>query len=139
MIMTLVAQTLKNLPARRPGLSPWVRKIPWRRKWQPTPVFLPGESLGWRSLAGCSPQGHTELDTTKVTQHAHRRQERFEWSKLGLERGLIRSVILNVWSLRCLLGIKMEMSHRQLNIQLNVQSQKISLSKYIYESGLLEP
>ena len=69
MIMTLVpgGSKVKNLPARRPGLDPWVRKIPWRRKWQLIPVFLPGESLGWRSLAGCSPQGHTELGTTEVT------------------------------------------------------------------------
>ena len=39
---------------RRPGFNPWVGKIPWRRKWQPTPVFLPGESHGQRSLAGYS-------------------------------------------------------------------------------------
>ena len=44
----------------------WV-KILWRREWQPTPVLLPGESYGWRSLVGCSPQGHTESDTTEVT------------------------------------------------------------------------
>ena len=37
----------------------------WRRKWQPTPVFLPGKSQGQRSLAGCSPWGHEELDTTE--------------------------------------------------------------------------
>ena len=36
----------------------------WRRKWQPTPVFLPGESQGWGSLVGCRLWGHTELDTT---------------------------------------------------------------------------
>jgi len=36
-------------------------------KWQPTPVFLPGESQGWGSLVGCSPWGRTELDTTEVT------------------------------------------------------------------------
>ena len=40
----------------------------WRRKWHPTPVFLPGESQGWGSLVGCRLWGHTELDTTKVTQ-----------------------------------------------------------------------
>ena len=40
---------------RRCRSDPWVRKIPWRRKQQPTPVFLPGESHGPRSLAGCSP------------------------------------------------------------------------------------
>ena len=50
---------------QRPGFSPWVGKIPWRRKWQPTPVFLPGESHGWRSLVGCSPQGRKESDMTE--------------------------------------------------------------------------
>ena len=44
--------------SRRFGLDPWVRKIPWRRKWQPTPLFLPGESHGQRSLVGCSPWNH---------------------------------------------------------------------------------
>jgi len=39
----------------------------WRRKWQPTPVFLPGESQGWGSLVGCHPWGCTELDMTEVT------------------------------------------------------------------------
>ena len=39
----------------------------WRRKWQPTPVFLPGESHGWRSLVVCSPWGHTESDATEAT------------------------------------------------------------------------
>ena len=40
----------------------------WRRKWQPTPVFLPGESQGWGSLVGCCLWGHAELDTTEATQ-----------------------------------------------------------------------
>ena len=44
---------------------PWVRKIPWRRTQQPTPVVLVGESRGQRSLAGYSPHGHKELDTTE--------------------------------------------------------------------------
>ena len=44
--------------------DPWVRKIPWRREWLPTPVFLPGEFHGQRSLVGYSPWGHKELDTT---------------------------------------------------------------------------
>ena len=39
----------------------------WRRKWQPTPVFLPGESQGWRSLVGCRLWGRAELDTTEAT------------------------------------------------------------------------
>ena len=45
--------------------DPWVRKIPWRREWQPTPVFLPGESHGQRSLAGYSLWGRKESDTTE--------------------------------------------------------------------------
>ena len=48
-------------------LDPSVGRIPWRRKWQPTPVFLPGESHGQGSLAGYSPWGHKELDTTECT------------------------------------------------------------------------
>ena len=47
------------------GFDPWVGKIPWRSAWQPTPAFLPGESRGQRSLAGYSPWGHTEWDTTE--------------------------------------------------------------------------
>ena len=45
----------------------WVGKIPWRRKWQPLLVFLPGESHGQRILAGYSPWGPKELYTTKLT------------------------------------------------------------------------
>ena len=53
------------LQCGRPGFSPWVRKIPWRRKWQPTPGFLPGKSHGQRSLVGYSPRGPKESDTTE--------------------------------------------------------------------------
>ena len=54
---------------KRPGFDPWVGKIPWRRAWQPTPVFVPGESKERRWLAGYSPWGHKESDTTEVTWH----------------------------------------------------------------------
>ena len=53
------------LQCRRPRFDPWVVKIPWRGKWQPTPVFLPGKSHGQKSLASYSPWGHTESDTTE--------------------------------------------------------------------------
>ena len=53
---------VKNSPAMR---ETWVGKIPWRRKWLPTPVFWPGEFHGQRSLAGYSPWGHKESDTTE--------------------------------------------------------------------------
>ena len=51
----------------RHRFDPWVRKIPWRRAWQPTPVFLPGESHGQRSLGSYSPWSPTELDMPEVT------------------------------------------------------------------------
>ena len=50
---------------RRCGFSPWVQRIPWRRRWQPTPLFLPGKSHGQRSLAGYSSRGRKESDTTE--------------------------------------------------------------------------
>ena len=49
----------------------------WRRKWQPTPVFLPGESQGRGSLVGCRLWGHTELDMTEATQQQQQQQEQF--------------------------------------------------------------
>jgi len=52
---SLVAQTVKHLPTMwETGFNPWVRKISWRRKWQPTPVFLPGKSHGQWNLVGYS-------------------------------------------------------------------------------------
>ena len=63
----------KNLPANAGDAgdsgSILVGKIPWRRKWQPTPVFLLGKSHGQRSLAGYSLWGHEELDMTEGTAH----------------------------------------------------------------------
>ena len=53
-----------------------VRKIPWKTKWQPTPVFFPGKAHGQRSLAGYSPKGHKELDTTeRLCIHAKTNKE----------------------------------------------------------------
>ena len=52
---------------QRLGFDPWVRKISWRRAWQFTPVLLPGESHGQRSLVGHSPWGHRESDMTEKT------------------------------------------------------------------------
>ena len=54
------------LQCGRPWLDPWVQKIPWIRKWQPMPVFLPRESHGWRSLEGYSPLGGKESDMTEL-------------------------------------------------------------------------
>ena len=61
---------VKNLPDSAGdtgdmGLIPRSGRFPWRRKWQPTPVFLPGDSHGWRSLVGYSPGGRKESDTNE--------------------------------------------------------------------------
>ena len=54
---------------KRRRFNPWAGKIPWRRTWQPTPVFLPGESHGQGSLVGYSPWGHKELGMAESTSH----------------------------------------------------------------------
>ena len=56
---------------RRCGFDPWFRKIPWRSKWKPTPVFLPGKSHGKRSLAGYNPWGHKRVGHNSATKHTH--------------------------------------------------------------------
>ena len=61
---------VKNLPAmQETRFDPWVRKIPCRREWLLTLVFLPGEFHGQRSLADYSPWGHKELDTIEQLTH----------------------------------------------------------------------
>ena len=71
---TLGIPSVKNLLAiqetQEMWFSPWIRKIPWRRKWQPTPVFSPGESHGMRNLVGYSPQSHKESDVTEQSTHS---------------------------------------------------------------------
>ena len=91
---------IKNPPANTGDtreMDPWVRKIPWRRKWKPTPVFLPEKSHGHRSLVGYSPKGCKELDTVSVyartCTHTHThttRISKFTWTdKCSFEVDLI--------------------------------------------------
>ena len=61
-VLSLVAQVVKNLPSM---LETWVGKTPWRMEWPPTPVILPEESHGQRSLVGYSPWGRKESDSTE--------------------------------------------------------------------------
>ena len=63
------------MQCERPRFDTWAKKIPWRRKLQPTPVFLPGESHGQRSLAGDSPWGSKESD---MTEHAYTTESKTE-------------------------------------------------------------
>ena len=75
---------------RRPEFDPWVRKIPCRKDWLPTLVFLLGEFLGQRILVGYSPWGHKELDMTEPltdTESVFRRLS----NQIGIPRKEIRS------------------------------------------------
>ena len=71
---SLADQIVKNLPAfGRPGFDPWVGKIPWRRGWQPTLVFLTAKSQGQRSLVGS--MGSQRVRHDQVTKHRHSQKE----------------------------------------------------------------
>ena len=59
---------ISGVPAMQ-EFDPWVKKMPWRRKWQPTPVFLPGKSHGQKSLAGYSPWVSKESDMTYMYKY----------------------------------------------------------------------
>ena len=65
---TVVKNVCQFRRCKRQGFDPWVGKIPWSRKWQPTPVFLRGKFHGERSLAGYSPWGHEESDMSMHAQ-----------------------------------------------------------------------
>ena len=87
---------IKAAPSTSPALAerifnPWVEKIPWRRKWQPAPVFLPGESHRQGRLVGYSPWGHRESDITEHTTQVLRMQFSHEFHLLlSVREGDIR-------------------------------------------------
>ena len=70
----------------RPGFYPWVGKISWRRAWQPTPVILPKESQGQRSLEGCSPQGRRVRHDWATKHSTHHTQSESCHQGLRIER-----------------------------------------------------
>ena len=72
----------------------------WRRKWQPTPLFLPGESQGWRSLVGCRLRGRTESDTTEATQQQQQQQQVLQWGNSSSFSVMQQGVKLQKQSLR---------------------------------------
>ena len=83
---------VKNVPhntmrLRRCEFDPWVRKVPWRRKWQSTPVFLPEKSHEQRILEGCRPRGSKRVGPDQATEHTHTHESkiiscaRFLWAR----------------------------------------------------------
>ena len=94
----------------------------WRRKWQPTPVFLPGESQGWGSLVGCCLWGRTESDTTEVTywqqQHVHINKLRYiDDTTLMAESEELNSLLM-----------KVKQESEKVGLMLNTQKTKIMAS-----------
>ena len=85
---------------RRCRFNPWVRKIPWRRKWQPTPVFLPGKSPGQGSLVGYSPRGRKRVGHDLVTKQqlvsSTRRQVDFFFSCCSFKKCFYFTLNYNV-------------------------------------------
>ena len=71
---------------KRWGFDPWVRKIPWSRKWQPTPIFLPGKFHGQKSLAGYNPWDSKESGTT---EHTHCNKSYVNLISLSLSQNII--------------------------------------------------
>ena len=98
---------VKNPPAnagdiRDSDSNPGSGKIPLGRAWQPTPVFLPGESHGQRSLGGYSPQGRKESDPAEVTAHGHACRERCMYMySVPLECNLLSATCLFHNSIVC--------------------------------------
>ena len=84
---------------RRYGFDPWVGKIPWRRKWQHTPVFLPRKYHRQKSLAGYGPQGHKELDMTEwLCMHALAdNQGQLSLLAHRVTKGIVRRAMGSVW------------------------------------------
>ena len=91
LLLILMAQMVKNLPGmRKTGLDPWVEKIPWMRAWQPTPVFLPGESPWTEETGGLQPMGSQRVGHDWATKHTHThnsisncgRKSKEDWVKL---------------------------------------------------------
>ena len=88
---------------KRQGFDPWLGKIPWRRKWQPIPVFFTGKFHWQRSLAGSSPWGHKESDTTErvcacARAHTHTQTHtQVNWMFLKSSSFSWKSPVINSW------------------------------------------
>ena len=79
---------------RRYGFSPWVGKIPWRSKWQPTPVFLPGKSYGQRSLEGYSPWGRKRVRHDSATNNNNKKED---WTEGSFRSEATTATSVEVW------------------------------------------
>ena len=98
---------------RKLRFDSWVKLIPWRRKWQPTPVLLPGGIHGQRSLAGFSPWGHKESDMAEAAYQQQQQKLYFNYNYLiraECKQG-VKYILLNWGLLHCRL-ILYELSYQ---------------------------
>ena len=92
-ISPLVQKQRIHLQCKRCKFPPWVGEIPWRWKWQHTPLFLLVQSHGQRSLVGSSPWGHKELDTTeRLNMHASNILKISDLSQRGDRKKLLEEI-----------------------------------------------
>ena len=84
------------LECRIPRFNPWVRKKPWRRKWQPTLVFLPGKSHGQRSLVSYSPWGRRESEMTERLNNSNKILQRGAKAE-NMREGPTESCSVTIW------------------------------------------
>ena len=105
----------------QPVFHPWVRKIPWRRNWQPTPVLLPGKFHGQRSLVGYSPWGCKELDTTEWLHFLYHWATREAPCRINLESWLFSEIMYSQFSLFMVLMVyRVTMNTRLANTELSL-------------------
>ena len=116
-----MAQTVKNLPVMwRPGFDPWVRKIAWRRKWQPTPVFLPGESSWTEEPGRLQPVGSQTVRHNRATKHSTvGTVECLYWQKCNLYFILYTKINLqSIIDLNTKTGIIKNLEENRISLQL---------------------
>ena len=90
-----------HLQCGKPRFHPWVRKIPWRRKWLPAPVFLPGESHGQRILVGYSPWDCVQSDTTERLSLVNSCISSLKFWCLGVHVLLFSNLFSNLLTIAC--------------------------------------
>ena len=106
------------------GFDPWVRKIPWSRKCQPTPVFLPGKSHGQRSLVGYSSWGLKELDTTEGLPY------------LSLPRTALNYLVLKPFSLQVCCHLPCWLSLLHLFIVWTLSNSHLSMALQVIQAAV---
>ena len=109
-IALVVKKQTNKQTCKRPGFHPWVMRIPWRRKWLPTPILLPGEFHGQRNPSGYSPQG--QKSQTQLSDLACMHVGRASISRSGVICSVV-SDSATPWTVACQAPLSMEFSRQE--------------------------